>query len=78
MGFTWNLGKNTKLKEERGISFEEVVRCLISGNFSIQKNSSKNLPGQQVFEVRLKGKTWRVPFRKTRTGYYLHTIFPKE
>lgn len=78
MGFTWNLGKNSKLKEERGISFEDVVRCMIAGNFKFQRNSSGNHPDQMVFEVRTKGRVWKVPFRKTRRGYYLYTIFPKD
>ena len=25
----WNLGKNSKLKEDRGISFEEVHDCIL-------------------------------------------------
>lgn len=78
MGFTWNLGKNSKLKEERGVSFEDVVRCVIAGNFSIQRNTSKFHPGQSVFVVRMKGRPWWVPFRKSRVGYHLYTILPKD
>ena len=38
----WNLGKNSKLKEERGVSFEEVYDRLQNGNFTLAKNLSIN------------------------------------
>lgn len=78
MHFTWNLGKNSKLKEERGISFEDVVRCIIAGNFKVRENWSTNHPGQEIFVIKTKGKEWTVPFRRTKHGFHLHTIFPKD
>ncbi|MDB5046986.1 MAG: hypothetical protein JWO30_57 [Fibrobacteres bacterium] len=74
MEFTWNLGKNSKLKEERGVSFEQVVRCILAGNFKILDNASVNHPGQDVFVVSINRTVWLVPFRKTKRGYFLHTI----
>ena len=76
--FSWNIGKNNKLKEERGISFEGVVRSIIAGNFRIRKNQSGNHSGQLVYEITMQGSTWIVPFKKTKRGVFLITIFPRE
>ncbi len=74
MEFTWNLGKNTKLKEERGVSFEEVKDCLEKGAFRTIKSSSGNHTRQNWYIVRLRGRLWAVPFSKQGIRIHLLTI----
>ncbi len=73
--FRWNPGKNTKLKTERGVSFEGVVDRIEKGAFKLVKNRSKNHPRQKCFVVTMNGKLWLVPFKEYRHHYFLHTIF---
>jgi hypothetical protein len=70
----WNIGKNSKLKEERGVSFEMVRDRLFQGAFSIIKNPSRNHPGQRCFLVTLNGEKWKVPFRERAGFLQLFTI----
>ncbi len=70
----WNLGKNSKLKEERGVSFEEVRERVRSNAYDIVRNSSRNHPGQFSLLVTIHGIRWRVPFRRHRDHTHLFTI----
>jgi hypothetical protein len=76
--FRWNLGKNLKLKTERGVGFEMVVEAITRGAFKIAKVKSKSHPGQKCFLVRIQKRTWVVPFREGKTSMFLHTIFELE
>ena len=73
----WNLGKNSKLKEDRGISFEEVQECILRGAFIIGKVQSKNYPNQGCFFVTIRRKRWTVPFKEYQAHIFLFTIFPR-
>jgi uncharacterized DUF497 family protein len=72
--FTWNLGKNSKLKEERGVSFEEVKDAIERKAAKRARNTSRNHPDQFIFIVRIHGKTWLVPYDETKTTIHLRTI----
>jgi hypothetical protein len=67
---SWNLGKNTKLKEERGVSFEEVEWCLLRNAFRLGLVSSRSHRHQPCFHVTLKGKRWVVPYREYKSHIY--------
>jgi hypothetical protein len=71
----WNLGKNLKLKLERGIGFETIAAAIERNAFTIKEAKSKNHPGQKCFIVRASRKTWVVPYKEHRGSYYLYTIF---
>ena len=75
--YRWNLGKNVKLKMERGVGFEMVVEAINHGAFAIGEVESKNHPGQKCFWVTLIGKKWIVPFKESRDSIYLFTIYRK-
>lgn len=70
----WNLGKNSKLKEERGVSFEEVRDRIGKQAYRIVRNPGRNHPGQLCLLVTIHGALWRVPFRKHRDHVHLLTI----
>jgi hypothetical protein len=59
---TWNSGKNTKLKIERGVSFELVMESIARGVYRIDMTTSRSHGRQKAFFVRLNGKDWLVPF----------------
>ena len=71
----WNLGKNLKIKLERGVGFEMVSEAIMRNAFQIAKVKSKNHPGQKCFLVRLQKKTWVIPFKENKDSIYLFTIF---
>jgi hypothetical protein len=71
---TWNSGKNTKLKLERGVSFEMVLECIERGAFHIDMTTSKSHGRQRAFFVRLNGRAWLVPFDESPTRILLRTI----
>jgi hypothetical protein len=71
---TWNSGKNTKLKFERGVSFEMVLDCLARGAYRVGPTTSKSHRSQQAFFVRLNGRAWVVPFDENETRVLLKTI----
>jgi uncharacterized DUF497 family protein len=76
--FNWNDEKNKSLKQERGISFEDVVSCIQNGNlFSIieHKNPQK-YPGQKIFVIEFNDYVYLVPFVETEKEIFLKTIFP--
>ena len=52
----WNLGKNLKLKLERGVGFEMVADSIERNAFRVATVKSKSHPGQKCFLVRLHGK----------------------
>ena len=70
----WNLGKNTKLKLERGVSFEMVRTAMTKGAFSVVRNPSRNHPRQSCFVVTLNSIKWLVPFREYANHIHLFTI----
>ena len=74
----WNLGKNLKLKLERGVGFEMVADSIERNAFRVATVKSKSHPGQKCFLVRLLGKNWVVPFQENKTSIYLFTIFGED
>ncbi len=73
--FRWNLGKNIKLKVERGIGFETVAARIEKNAFTVKEVKSKKPPGQKCFVVSANRKKWVVPFKESKDSYYLFTIF---
>lgn len=74
----WNLGKNLKLKLERGVGFEMVADAIARNAFQVAEVKSKNHPGQKCFLVRIRRKLWVVPFKETQHSIYLYTMFEKD
>lgn len=67
----WSEEKSLKLKEERGVSFDEIV----AGRFlGIEKNPSKDNHWLIIFEVN--DYVWVVPYVDGGDHYFLKTAFP--
>lgn len=76
--FDWDEEKNAKLKEKRGIGFEEVVialdeeRVLYRGD---HPNQNK-YPGQKIVVVEIKDYAYVVPFVEDDEKIFFKTIIP--
>lgn len=76
--FDWNREKNEKLKEERDISFEEVVMAIEEGNLLdiIEHPNRKKYSNQKLFVVNINNYAYLVPFAEDEKKYFLKTVFP--
>ena len=76
--FRWNHEKNATLKNERDISFEQIVLA-IEENGLLDTISHPNLeryPNQSVFVVAFEGYVYLVPFVEEAEFYFLKTVIP--
>ncbi len=77
--FEWSDAKNLQLKQERGISFEEIVFVIEHGGLMdvIPHPNPKKYPNQLVYVININNYIYLVPFVKDDTGArFLKTIIP--
>ena len=76
--FDWNEKKNIQLKEERNISFEDMVIAIDEGSLlDILKHQSKDrYPDQKIFVIEMHGYAYLVPFVEDNKKIFLKTIIP--
>ena len=76
--YQWDLGKNEKLRAERGISFEQVVMHIERADVLdvYEHPDQRKYPGQQVLVVNVQGYAYLVPFVESSEGRFLKTIIP--
>lgn len=76
--FAWDEAKNELLKRGRGISFEEVVYHINSGDLVDRRGhpNKERYPGQQIFVVVIEGYVYAVPFVEDEEKCFLKTIIP--
>lgn len=76
--YEYSKEKSALLKEERGISFEEVIAVIREGRvLDVIDNPSKTKYGhQKMYVVEIDHYIYLVPFVETTTGVFLKTIFP--
>ena len=76
--FDWNDDKNRWLISERGVSFEDIVVEIVTGNL-LDKVSHPNInkyPSQNVFYVKYSDYVYAVPFIEDEEKIFLKTIIP--
>jgi len=76
--FDWNPDKNEWLKEQRGITFEEIVFHILHGGLLdvLEHPNRKQYAGQKIFVVNVEGYVCLVPFVETEERVFLKTIIP--
>jgi len=76
--FLWSSEKNEQLKEERGISFEEVVFHVEAGDVLdiLEHPNMERYAGQRIFVLEIDGYAYLVPFVEVEDGAFLKTIIP--
>lgn len=62
--FDWDSQKNQKLKQERNISFEEVLIAIEGGNLLdiVEHLDKTKYPNQKIFIVNINNYAYLVPF----------------
>lgn len=74
--FNWNQEKNTQLKEQRGISFEEIVFA-IENNGLLDEAEHHSRANQRLFVVFIRNYVYLVPYVVESTDtIFLKTIIP--
>jgi uncharacterized DUF497 family protein len=76
--FDWNVDKNDDLMRERGISFEEIVFCIMHDGLLdiIEHPNKENYPNQKIFIVNIDDYVYLVPFVEDEKTIFLKTIIP--
>ena len=75
--YTWNNEKNEKLKNERGVSFEEVVFHIGKGELlDVIENPGEKYRNQRIFIVNINNYAYLVPFVEGEKEIFLKTVIP--
>ena len=76
--FAWDIEKNEKLTEERGISFEEIVFHIERGDILdiLENPNQKKYRNQRIFVIGVEGYAYLVPYLETEEEVILKTIIP--
>ena len=76
--FDWNEEKNDQLRNERNVSFEEVVIALSEGRLleEFLHPDRKNHPRQKIYVVEINHYAYIIPFVEDDEKVFLKTIIP--
>lgn len=76
--YAFDPGKNAWLIQERGISFEEIIALIESGNLIqvLEHHDPERYPNQLLYEVDVDGYVYVVPVVKLHQTLFLKTIYP--
>jgi uncharacterized DUF497 family protein len=76
--FSWNEEKNELLKDERQISFEDVVFYIEQGFLLdvLEHPNQKKYKGQKIFVIQIDDYAYLVPFVEDDDEVFLKTIIP--
>lgn len=76
--FAWDVEKNNRLIEERGISFERIVFLIEQGGLLdiVAHHNPERYPGQKILIVNVDEYAYLVPFVESENHYFLKTIIP--
>jgi uncharacterized DUF497 family protein len=76
--FRWPPEKNELLKQERGVSFEEITVAVEAGGLLevVPHPNQAKYPRQKIMVVEVAGYAYLVPFVEEVDHYFLKTIIP--
>ena len=76
--YDWNDDKNEMLKKLRGVSFEQVVLAIVSGDLvdRVKHPNPERYPNQRVFLVKIEDYIYSVPYVEDDDKIFLKTIIP--
>lgn len=76
--YAWNAEKNELLRNERGISFEDIVFHIGIGDVVdvFEHPNQKKYSGQSILVVVVESYAYLVPFIETEDEIFLKTIIP--
>lgn len=73
--FDWDKEKNQRLKEERGIGFEDIVIAIDEGRLLVTLDHPKRV-NQKIYIVNVEEYAYVVPFVEDELKKFLKTIYP--
>jgi hypothetical protein len=76
--YDWNDEKNNLLKKLRGVSFEQVVLAIATGDLIDRKKhpNPEKYPNQKIFLVKIENYIYSVPYVEDDKNIFLKTIIP--
>jgi uncharacterized DUF497 family protein len=76
--FRWPADKNEQLKQERGVSFEDITVAVEAGALLevVPHPNAKKYPRQKIMVVAVAGYAYLVPFVEEQDHFFLKTIIP--
>ena len=76
--YDWNDEKNELLKKLPGVSFEQVLLAIVSGNLvdRVKHPNPEKYPNQRVFLVKIENYVYSVPYVEDDEKIFLKTIIP--
>ena len=76
--FSWSTEKNEQLREERGISFEEIVFHIENGDVLdlLEHPNRDRYPRQRIIVVAVNDYAYLVPHVESEQDIFLKTIIP--
>lgn len=76
--FSWNEEKNELLKEERQVSFEDIVFFIEKGFLLdvLENPNQEKYKGQKIFVVQIDDYAYLIPFVENENEIFLKTIIP--
>jgi len=76
--FDWNEAKNSKLKNERDVSFEDILSCIEEGKILdiVTNKNNKKYPKQKIFIIAFNQYAYLIPFVEDSEKIFLKTIIP--
>ena len=76
--YDWNDDKNELLKKWRGVSFEQVVLAIVSGDLvdRVKHPNPEKYPNQRIFFVKIEDYIYSVPYVENDERIFLKTIIP--
>ena len=78
MNYLWNEEKNTLLKAERGIGFEDIVTAILEGAIVdiIQHPNKEKYSDQIIYIVEVLAYIYMVPYVRNDQEIFFKTIIP--
>ena len=76
--FRWTPDKNVRLKQQRGVSFEDITVAVEAGALLeiVPHQNPKKYPRQKIMVVEVAGYAFLVPFVEAEDHFFLKTIIP--
>lgn len=76
--FDWNEAKNQKLKQEREVSFEDVLIAIEENQLLdiVEHPNQKKYSRQEIMIVKINQYVYLIPYVETEEKIFLKTIIP--
>lgn len=76
--FDWNEEKNARLKETRGVSFEDVATAFREGELAdiIDHPNQRKYKKQKIMFVIINDYVYAVPYIEDGDKFFLKTVYP--